>query len=832
MKLTLKDFQVDAVAELMDEVQSARLEAVRKPQAISLCAPTGSGKTVIMTEVIERILAGDDEHARDPDAVFLWLTDQPELNEQTRQKMVTTSSVLAGHQLVVVDAAINQPSLFPGRVYFLNTQKLGKNSLLVKKGDDRAYTLWNWIANTVNERPTSFYLIIDEAHRGMMEGKDREEATSIIQKFIKGAPGEVPAVPLVIGVSATPERFDQVIAGTTRTRRPVVVDTARVRESGLLKEAVDLFHPDEAQHSDMTMLRAAARAWREFDEKWSTYCTREGVAPVRPLLLVQVQDADGGGTKVSKTDIAEAIKALREEMGVPPLDWFAHAFQEGVAVDVGGTSLRYLAPSAIDADPACRVVFFKTSLTTGWDCPRAEVMMSFRAASDDTLIAQLVGRMVRSPLARRVDADEHLNSVALYLPHYDKAGLERVVKRLEAGDPTILPPTNTRMGREVVRVERRVGLDEVFDAYEEMPSYVIPRKRRGSQVRRLAKLGSLLARYELDTNAPDEVRAFLVGRLLQEAEARRGTEDFERVVKEGGLLEVRKVSWRHDPALTRETTVKIEVSPENVEDLFEWAGRKLGEGLHVEYWKSRAGEGASRHMLTKLEVYALASMPEVIASLEASAKAEVQRLLDHHREAVKVLAEEGRQAFREIRMLSSEPETAPVSAPIALDVSKCEDRWEDHVYVDAEAAFPCKLNRWERAVLTEELAREDTIGWLRNFDRKPWAICIPYRVAGDWKGLYPDFVVFRRSSSGRVLVDIIDPHLTELEDAPAKAVALATYAERHHEDLGRVELIIVEQAGKPNERVRRLDLMDDATRRRVMAVQDGATLRLLFEVEG
>src|SRR5689334_23855465 len=45
----------------------------------------------------------------------------------------------------------------------------------------------------------------------------------------------------------------------------------------------------------------------------------------------------------------------------------------------------------IHDDPDVRVVFFKTSLNTGWDCPRAEVMMSFRAATDSTYIAQLVG---------------------------------------------------------------------------------------------------------------------------------------------------------------------------------------------------------------------------------------------------------------------------------------------------------------------------------------------------------------------------------------------------------------------------------------------------------
>jgi type III restriction enzyme len=44
--------------------------------------------------------------------------------------------------------------------------------------------------------------------------------------------------------------------------------------------------------------------------------------------------------------------------------------------------------------------------------------MSFRRALDYTRIAQLVGRLVRTPLARCILANDFHNSVALYLPHY------------------------------------------------------------------------------------------------------------------------------------------------------------------------------------------------------------------------------------------------------------------------------------------------------------------------------------------------------------------------------------------------------------------------------
>ncbi len=88
--------------------------------------------------------------------------------------------------------------------------------------------------------------------------------------------------------------------------------------------------------------------------------------------------------------------------------------EEGV-IKVTERGIRYVKPSDIQDDPDLRVVFFKMSLTTGWDCPRAEVMMSYRSARDDTLIAQLVGRMVRTPLARAVSGSDLLNTVPAVL---------------------------------------------------------------------------------------------------------------------------------------------------------------------------------------------------------------------------------------------------------------------------------------------------------------------------------------------------------------------------------------------------------------------------------
>lgn len=825
MKIELKDFQTDAVGELIGEFDSARYEvgSKEKPQAISVASPTGSGKTVIATAVIERILEGDDDHSADPEARFLWITDQPELNEQTKNKMLATSSVLTAGRLEIIDAKLDQETFSAGKVYFLNTQKLGRNSTLIRDGDGRTYTLWQTIANTIAEHPANFYVVIDEAHRGMHEGREREEANTIIQKFIKGHEGQLPAVPIIFAISATIERFDELVAKTGRIQRPVDVPIDAVRASGLLKDAVNLFHPDETQPSDITMLREAARAWKDYRERWKGYGKEEKEPAVSPVLLVQVQDASG--KQVSRTDLSEVLAALSDELDHPPADAFAHAFQEGGPITVDSTTLRYLAPSKIDADPAVRVVFFKTSLNTGWDCPRAEVMMSFRTARDDTLIAQLVGRMVRAPLARRVETDEHLNTVALYLPHYDRKGLQKVIKRLAADDPTNMPPTEVREGRDAVELSKAKGSAKAFELLSGLPSYVIPRSKVTSQVRRLGKLASLLARYGIDDDAPDSETKHLVDVLLAEREARKGKAEFKEIVKESGVLRVRMVEWRYDPDAQPEKMVELPISEENVNDLFEWAGRKLGEGLNRSYWKARAAAGARNHLKTKLEAYALAATYEVVAGLEAKAQKRVQDLFRKHDAAITKLPEGGRQAFNDVRGLAQEPELTAPAYPEHPEVRAADDAFDRHLYVDEDGKFSFKTTTWEEATLKEELARTGLVGWLRNPDRKPWSLCVPYEMGKGYKGCYPDFIVVRKQG-GHLVADIVDPHLLDFEDAWYRAKGLAKYAAKHADKFGRIEMIRVEDG-----RVDRLDLMDEVQRDRVLKVSSNNHLRELFDTK-
>jgi type III restriction enzyme len=68
----------------------------------------------------------------------------------------------------------------------------------------------------------------------------------------------------------------------------------------------------------------------------------------------------------------------------------------------GAWDVDWIEPQRVQDESHVRVLVAKDAISTGWDCPRAEVLVSFRSAKDHTHITQLLGRMVRNPLARRI----------------------------------------------------------------------------------------------------------------------------------------------------------------------------------------------------------------------------------------------------------------------------------------------------------------------------------------------------------------------------------------------------------------------------------------------
>lgn len=455
MKVNLISFQDKAVKELRIDIADALYQYKRrgKTQVVSLQAPTGAGKTIIAAALIEEIyygstLADGTVFEEQPEAIFVWLSDSPELNEQSKQKIeLKTSRLEFGRCVTIAEDSFDMEMLEDGHVYFLNTQKISRTGKLTQHADGRQNTIWETLDRTIQTKSDHLYFIIDEAHRGAKSKREAGTDTTIMQRFIKGYEyrenGEkrtMRAMPVILGISATAERFNTLVGNITNVSlQKYVITPDDVRSSGLLKDRIAITYPeDPAKNNDIVLLEAAVEEWLKKCRRWYQYTSEQHYANVDPVLVVQVCQGSGGA--LSDTNLEDVLVKIEEKVGAPfKAGEVVHCFGEGTAVTLNGLQVPHVKASEIADDHKIRVVLFKEALSTGWDCPRAETMMSFAARNDPTYIAQLLGRMVRTPLQTRVARDEFLNDVKLYLPHFDKDTVKRVVDELQSSEGGEIP---------------------------------------------------------------------------------------------------------------------------------------------------------------------------------------------------------------------------------------------------------------------------------------------------------------------------------------------------------------------------------------------------------
>lgn len=834
MKITLFDFQNDALQQLREKIAAARkFASTDNPQAIAFSAATGSGKTIVMTALFEAILVEPDDQLAwpldwepQPDAVILWVSDMPELNEQTRLKIESQSDrVHRVNQLITIDASFDAERLHGGRVYFINTQKLGNDKRLTKVGDGRQYSIWTTLTNTAKAIPDRFYVVIDEAHRGMTGGRGAREAQTLMQRFLLGYPEDgLVKMPLVIGISATPRRFMDLLEHAPHTVHKVTIQADEVRKSGLLKDRVLIHHPELPTTAEMSLLEEAARRWMQLARAWAIYCREEGEQTVWPILVVQVDNATA--SNVTRTSLPDALNVIESAIGRRLYEGeVAHAMHDTGDMDVGGRRIRKVDASRIDADKSIGVVFFKTSLSTGWDCPRAEVMMSFRRAEDHTYIAQLLGRMVRTPLARRVERDAALNDVHLFLPYFDTQAVNSVVDSLQNAED--VPPAETGSSRKLVVLRRRAGTESVFAALTKLITYRVNAARAQSHLRRFMAMSRSLTIDEIDDDAWDWAKQQIVQWMASQVAAMQSAGIFGTAAQAVTRVDLQTLAVQSGTGLAElGEDYRIDASDVDIDRLFEEAGRTLSHSLHTEYWRTQPDRDATE---VKVEVIVLARHHPAMSALESAAERAFDALYDRHKKPISNLKEQQRRRYETLRLATAEPREVPWHLPESIDFRRLptDTLWDRHLYVEDNEQFRAGLGAWEAGVLQEELAKPGVVGWLRNVDRKPWSLEIPYETGGDIRPMFPDLVIVRQIGD-EFTVDILEPHDPSLGDNFEKAVGLARFAERHGALFGRIQLIRKQASPAGGEHYARLEINKEATIKQLLPITSNPQLDVLF----
>lgn len=237
-------------------------------------------------------------------------------------------------------------------------------------------------------------LIVDEAHKTYLGPNSQR----LVQEVIKPN--------LVLEVSATPStKFEQGYY-ENNTGRYVKVPIRDVIESGLIKNNTiinnDIAGVVDKNSADTAVLAAALKQRKILAEKY-----RQQGANINPLVLVQLPT--DSNEKMSETDqtTRETVEQFMDENSIN--------YDNGkLAIWVSGDHYpEDVKTSVIQNDSPIEVLIFKQAIATGWDCPRASILVMLRDIKSVTFEIQTVGRILRMPELKHYD-DASLNTAYVY----------------------------------------------------------------------------------------------------------------------------------------------------------------------------------------------------------------------------------------------------------------------------------------------------------------------------------------------------------------------------------------------------------------------------------
>lgn len=384
--LTLKDFQQRAVDFLLANSRGTQ------PQII-LKSPTGSGKTILLIQYIEAFLR------EFPDTVFVWFTvGKGDLEEQSREKMQRFSALPSGDLQDVLTSGFQ-----PGVSYFINWETVTKKDNLALRDGERR----NWHDHTIaaHRNGQTFIVIIDEEHQN-----HTAKATDIIASL--GARCE-------IRVSATPK--------PNKTALYYEIDEIDVINEGLITRAMYInrdLPQVKAPHieSETALLLEKADAVRQ--QIAAAYLHEN--AAIRPLVLIQFPNLNDKLIAFVENKLAEMGYTYENRLVAR---WFSAETKQDKAQQskkLGKINIGEIGGSDSITHPHAEPIFllFKQALATGWDCPRAKVLVKLRENMSESFEIQTLGRLRRMPEAKHYDQDI-LDCSFLYTfdEHYKQAAI-------------------------------------------------------------------------------------------------------------------------------------------------------------------------------------------------------------------------------------------------------------------------------------------------------------------------------------------------------------------------------------------------------------------------
>ncbi|WP_180336901.1 DEAD/DEAH box helicase [Mycoplasmopsis pullorum] len=379
-------------------------------------APTGAGKTFMISNVIDRIISQSNgkrlifvlatiSDSELPKQLETQITKYlPYLNNKFEIKHIASpSSSKTGNK--VKDYSANIPIMHNGGLLIFGLASFGKGRIFTEEG-----ILDTFLDNIKNSIDTELIYIRDEAHIANVkkENKEEKEYTQKANHKLKEA------ARFYIEMTATPKNVDDSIIVEITEKELKEDSTKLLKERLVYNEGINELEENEIENQDL--LEKACEKFKEIKKAYVDKNNKYGLKEINPAMLIQVENK----SKQNQEEFEKRINEIKAVLNKYHLNWVTY-FSDDKKDSSGREeiSLEKISKNNSDVD----VIIFKVGPSVGWDIPRACLLVQLRNVSSETLSIQTVGRIKRNPAVKYTNNENwNLNNPAFsyYIYSYSK----------------------------------------------------------------------------------------------------------------------------------------------------------------------------------------------------------------------------------------------------------------------------------------------------------------------------------------------------------------------------------------------------------------------------